>query len=132
MTRKDFITIALTKKIKPLVYIIFLSYTLLFLIEALSNKSSNERFLLFFIIISIALCLFLGIIHELIMYFNSKLSEKVKSFFKIVSIITEIISGFFLIGLTIHSWKENKIFEFILMIGILLFIIYTKKSKKIQ
>ncbi|NHN27820.1 hypothetical protein FIA58_019250 [Flavobacterium jejuense] len=108
MTRKDFITIALTKKIKPLVYIIFLLYAITFLIQALSNKNSIERFLLIFIIISIALCLFLGMIYQLIIYFNSKLSEKVKSFFKIVSTITEVISGILLVSLVINSWKENN------------------------
>lgn len=132
MTRKEFITIVLTKKIKPVLNVIILSYSIFFLIQALSNKNSTERFFLLFIISSIVLLLFLGIVHEVIMYLNSKLSKKAKSFLELVSIITEIISVFLLIGLAIHSWKQNKIIEFILMIGILLFIFYTKKSKKIQ
>ena len=132
MTRKDFITKVLIKKVKPILYVIILSYAILFLIQALSNKNSNERFFLFFITFSIGLFLLLGLIHLLINYLKSHLSKKAKSFLNKLSILTEIISVVILIGLAINSWKENKIIEFIVIISILLFIMYTKKNKKLQ
>ena len=132
MTRKDFITKVLIKKVKPILYVIILSYAIFFLIQALSNKNSNERFFLFFITFSIGLFLLLGLIHLLINYLKSHLSKKAKSFFNKVSILTETISAILLIGLAINSWKENKIIEFIVIIGLLFFIMYTKKNKKLQ
>ena len=132
MTRKEFILIIINKKIKPLLYILILFYSIYFLTQAIVDKKSDERNVLIFIVILTGILLLFGILHLIINYFKRNISEKTKSFFKIVSTITEVISGILLIGLAIHSWKENKIFEFIITLGIITFTIYTQKSKKIQ
>jgi hypothetical protein len=129
MTRKEFIIIALNKKIKPLVNLAVLLYSIYFLIQVIIYNKSDERSLFIFIIFTISILFLLTILHFAINYLTQKIPEKVKLFFEKISNITEVISGIFLIIMLINALKENKILEFILILGITLFLIYTKKTK---
>lgn len=132
MTRKDFILLVINKKIKPTVYISVLVYTIYFLIQDIIDKNSNERSLLVLFTLAVGLLLLLIIIHLVINYLTTKTPERIKSFFNKISKITEMVSGLLLIVLIVETLKQNKIYEFIIMFGITIFLIYTKKTKSIQ
>lgn len=129
MTRKEFIIIALNKKIKPLVYLSIMLYSIYFLIQVIIDNKSDERSLFIFVIFTIVILILLAILHFVVNYLTQKIPEKTKLFFEKISNITEIISGIFLIIILINALKEKRTLEFILTLSITLFLIYTKKPK---
>ncbi|MFT6638117.1 MAG: hypothetical protein ACJAYP_000686 [Flavobacterium sp.] len=131
MTRKDFI-LELINRIKLLLKIAVLVYFIYFLFQVVSDKNSNERAILFSAIIFIGILIILGMIYFFVDYLKSKIPEKVKIYLNIISKVIDIVCEIFAIIILMKLWKEDRIFEFILIVCIVLFSMYTNKKNKLK
>jgi TRAP-type C4-dicarboxylate transport system permease small subunit len=65
-------------------------------------------------------------------YLKSKIPEKVKIYLNIISKVIDIVCEIFAIIILMKLWKEDRIFEFILIVCIVLFSMYTNKKNKLK
>lgn len=113
MDRKEFFHVVWKKRIKPLILIAGLIFTVLFFINVF-RENGTERFaviLLLAISILILLANIIGsILEKILNYINSRLSPPIKNSLKIVGKIIDYLTPIIFGIVLYHMWMKDWIF----------------------
>ncbi len=111
MDRKEFLKNLWHKFFKPLLILVVLIYSVLFLVR-IFNQNGTERFIAILIVglvVLSALSYLLGLIFKtLITKIKSRLSEKSLRFTKLIGKVLNYLLPIALGMIIYHSWKENN------------------------
>ena len=127
MTRKEFITTLIEKKLKPLLFLIVLVYFIVYLFHEHNDDTNNNVVPFFNLVFSISiLFLILGIIKYVIEIINYNLPNSIKNSLAFLSKIINLIAyiGLFIMGY--FSYIEEKFIHTILILLLIIYLTYSK------
>lgn len=127
MTRKEFITTLIEKKLKPLLFLIVLVYFVIYLFHEHNDDTNNNVVPFFNLVFSISiLFLILGIIKYVIEIINYNLPKSIKNSLAFLSKIINLIAyiGLFIMGY--FSYIEEKFIHTILILLLIIYLTYSK------
>ena len=130
MTRKEFITTLIEKKLKPLLFLIVIAYLIVYLFHEHNDDTNNNVDSIFNLVFSISiLFIILGIIKYVIEIINYNLPNSIKnSLANLLKIINSIAYvGLFFLGY--FSYVEEKFIHTILILSAIIYLTYTKIKK---
>lgn len=127
MTRKEFITTLIDKKLKPLLFLVVLVYFVIFLFNEFNNDTNKNVNSIFNLVFSISiLFLILGIIKYVIEIINYNLPNSIKNSLTSLSKIINSIAYVGLFFLGYFSYVEEKFIHTILILSAIIYLTYTK------
>ena len=127
MTRKEFITTLIEKKLKPLLFLIVLVYFVIYLFHEHNDDTNNNVVPFFNLVFSISiLFLILGIIKYVIEIVNYNLSNSIKNSLAFLSKIINLIAYIGLFFMGYFSYIEEKSIHTILILLTIIYLTYSK------
>lgn len=127
MTRKEFITTLIEKKLKPLLFLIVLVYFVIYLFHEHNDDTNNNVVPFFNLVFSISiLFLILGIIKYVIEIVNYNLSNSIKNSLAFLSKIINLIAYIGLFFMGYFSYIEEKFIHTILILLTIIYLTYSK------
>ncbi|MFY0603951.1 MAG: hypothetical protein JXQ93_08365 [Flavobacteriaceae bacterium] len=123
MTRKEFLVTIWKKAIRPVILVVSLYYSFLFLQNILANEN-NQRFIFFVIIIiisvNIALYLIQFLLAKTVTYFSNNLPKPAISLLKIIGEIITYLTPVAFAFLIYYAWSKDETLAFIILCFILI------------
>ena len=127
MTRKEFITTLIEKKLKPLLFLIVLVYFIVYLFHEHNDDTNNNVVPFFNLVFSISiLFLILGIIKYVIEIINYNLPNSIKNSLAFLSKIINLIAYIGLFFMGYFSYIEEKFIHTILILLTIIYLTYSK------
>ena len=127
MTRKEFITTLIEKKLKPLLFLIVLVYFVIYLFHEHNDDTNNNVVPFFNLVFSISiLFLILGIIKYVIEIVNYNLPNSIKNSLAFLSKIINLIPYIGLFFMGYFSYIEEKFIHTILILLTIIYLTYSK------
>ncbi|UGS20185.1 hypothetical protein [Flavobacterium cyclinae] len=127
MTRKEFITTLIEKKLKPLLFLIVLVYFVIYLFHEHNDDTNNNVVPFFNLVFSISiLFLILGIIKYVIEIVNYNLPNSIKNSLAFLSKIINLIAYIGLFFMGYFSYIEEKFIHTILILLTIIYLTYSK------
>ena len=127
MTRKEFITTLIEKKLKPLLFLIVLVYFVIYLFHEHNDDTNNNVVPFFNLVFSISiLFLILGIIKYVIEIINYNLPNSIKNSLAFLSKIINLIAYIGLFFMGYFSYIEEKSIHTILILLTIIYLTYSK------
>ena len=127
MTRKEFITTLIEKKLKPLLFLIVLVYFVIYLFHEHNDDTNNNVVPFFNLVFSISiLFLILGIIKYVIEIINYNLPNSIKNSLAFLSKIINLIAYIGLFFMGYFSYIEEKFIHTILILLTIIYLTYSK------
>ena len=127
MTRKEFITTLIEKKLKPLLFLIVLVYFVIYLFHEHNDDTNNNVVPFFNLVFSISiLFLILGIIKYVIEIVNYNLPNSIKNSLAFLSKIINLIPYIGLFFMGYFSYIEEKFIHTILILLLIIYLTYSK------
>lgn len=127
MTRKEFITTLIEKKLKPLLFLIVLVYFVIYLFHEHNDDTNNNVVPFFNLVFSISiLFLILGIIKYVIEIVNYNLPNSIKNSLAFLSKIINLIAYIGLFFMGYFSYIEEKFIHTILILLLIIYLTYSK------
>ena len=127
MTRKEFITTLIEKKLKPLLFLIVLVYFIVYLFYEYNDDTNNNVVPFFNLVFSISiLFLILGIIKYVIEIINYNLPNSIKNSLAFLSKIINLIAYIGLFFMGYFSYIEEKFIHTILILLTIIYLTYSK------
>lgn len=127
MTRKEFITTLIDKKLKPLLFLVVLVYFVIFLFNEFNNDTNKNVNSIFNLVFSISiLFLILGIIKYVIEIINYNLPNSIKNSLAFLSKIINLIAYIGLFFMGYFSYIEEKFIHTILILLLIIYLTYSK------
>ena len=127
MTRKEFITTLIEKKLKPLLFLIVLVYFIVYLFHEHNDDTNNNVVPFFNLVFSISiLFLILGIIKYVIEIINYNLPNSIKNSLAFLSKIINLIAYIGLFFMGYFSYIEEKFIHTILILLLIIYLTYSK------
>ena len=127
MTRKEFITLLIEKKLKPLLFLIVLVYFVIYLFHEHNDDTNNNVVPFFNLVFSISiLFLILGIIKYVIEIINYNLPNSIKNSLAFLSKIINLIAYIGLFFMGYFSYIEEKSIHTILILLTIIYLTYSK------
>ncbi len=127
MTRKEFITTLIDKKLKPLLFLVVLVYFVIFLFNEFNNDTNKNVNSIFNLVFSISiLFLILGIIKYVIEIINYNLPNSIKNSLAFLSKIINLIAYIGLFFMGYFFYIEEKFIHTILILLLIIYLTYSK------
>lgn len=127
MTRKEFITTLIEKKLKPLLFLIVLVYFIVYLFHEHNDDTNNNVVPFFNLVFSISiLFLILGIVKYVIEIINYNLPNSIKNSLAFLSKIINLIAYICLFFMGYFSYIEEKFIHTILILLTIIYLTYSK------
>lgn len=127
MTRKEFITTLIEKKLKPLLFLIVLVYFVIYLFHEYNDDINNNVVPFFNLVFSISiLFLILVIIKYVIEIINYNLPNSIKNSLAFLSKIINLIAYIGLFFMGYFSYIEEKFIHTILILLTIIYLTYSK------
>ena len=127
MTRKEFITTLIEKKLKPLLFLIVLVYFIVYIFHEHNDDTNNNVVPFFNLVFSISiLFLILGIIKYVIEIINYNLPNSIKNSLAFLSKIINLIAYIGLFFMGYFSYIEEKFIHTILILLLIIYLTYSK------
>lgn len=127
MTRKEFITTLIEKKLKPLLFLIVLVYFVVYIFHKYNDDTNSNVDNIFNLVFSISiLFLILGIIKYVIEIINYNLPNSIKNSLAFLSKIINLITYIGLFFMGYFSYIEEKFIHTILILLLIIYLTYSK------
>ena len=127
MTRKEFITTLIEKKLKPLLFLIVLVYFIVYIFHEHNDDTNNNVVPFFNLVFSISiLFLILGIIKYVIEIINYNLPNSIKNSLAFLSKIINLIAYIGLFFMGYFFYIEEKFIHTILILLLIIYLTYSK------